>query len=271
MARFYSLDEKRDIQLASLDILRELDRICKANGLRYFITAGTLLGAVRHGGFIPWDDDIDVAMPRRDFNKLSKIAEKELRGGYFYQDTRSEPYYPFLFSKIRKDGEEVYEPVLADFNMHKGRYIDIFPLDKCPRTKLFAKIFFKQVEFVKIAMIAKKSPWYESGYTKKTARAALAVARRLPWFVLRFMRWWTLKFSTLFASKKRLCTVAGTHGYPKETYSAEWFSSAVELSFEGERYPAPSGYRELLSSMYGDYMKLPDEAERHGHFEKSSD
>lgn len=268
MAEFYSLEEKRVIQLEALDILRELDRVCKANGLRYYITAGTLLGAVRHGGFIPWDDDIDVAMPRRDFNKLSKIAARELNSGYFYQDARSEPSYPFLFSKIRKDGDEVHEPILADFNIHKGRYIDIFPLDKCPRTAFFAKLFFKQVEFVKIAMIAKKSKWYKSGYEKKPVLAVLALARRLPWFVLRFIRWSTLKFYTLLASGKKLCTVAGTHGYPKETYFAEWFSQSCELSFEGERFPAPKGYCELLSNMYGDYMTMPDESERGGHFKK---
>ena len=78
MSDYLSPEEKRDLQLAELTVLAELKRLCEKHGLRYFLVAGTLLGAVRHRGFIPWDDDIDVAMPRKDFNKLARIAKKEL-------------------------------------------------------------------------------------------------------------------------------------------------------------------------------------------------
>ena len=90
----------RQIQLASLEALKELKRLCDKHGLKYYLVAGTLLGAVRHRGFIPWDDDVDVAMPRSDYNKLSKIAKKELREGFFYQTERTDKNSPFFFAKL---------------------------------------------------------------------------------------------------------------------------------------------------------------------------
>ena len=118
-------------------------------------------------------------------------------------------------------------------------------------------------------MIGKKNRDYKSGYTKPVAKFFFAIARRLPWFLLRFMRWSTLKLFTLFASRKKLCTVAGAHGYPRESYSAEWFSGSESMLFEGREFPVPRGWRQLLENMYGDYMIPPPEEEKTGHFEKN--
>ena len=138
-----SPDEKKALQLRELEILDFFADVCKRNGLRYFIIAGTLLGAVRHGGFIPWDDDIDVAMPRRDFNKFAKICKKELPDGYFFQSSKTEKEYPFFFAKLRRDGDTVNESILESHDIHKGCYIDVFPLDKCPRSARGRKMLFK--------------------------------------------------------------------------------------------------------------------------------
>ena len=95
--------ELRALQLDEVTVLDELDRICKKHGLRYYLTAGTLLGAVRHGGFIPWDDDIDVAMPREDYDRLYRICKTELRDGFFFQCEKTERLHTFFFAKIRNN------------------------------------------------------------------------------------------------------------------------------------------------------------------------
>lgn len=268
MADFYIDEQKRQIQLTAFHILKVFDLICRKHNLRYYLTAGSLLGAVRHGGFIPWDDDVDVAMPREDFDRFSKIAGLELPEGYFYQDSESEKKYPFYFSKIRKDGEEVYEEILDGVEIHKGRYIDIFPLDKCPDNPRIAKKFFKKIEFLKMAMLEKGSDKFTSGYTRFIPRFGLALSKRLPWGVLRMIRKATVGFYGMFSSGKRLCTVAGTHGYPKESYDSEWFVGEREMLFEGVSFFVPKETEKLLESMYGDYMTPPDESGRKGHFTK---
>ena len=94
----------RDLQLVELEILREFVRVCEAHGLRYYLAYGTLLGAVLHRGFIPWDDDIDVTMPRPDYERFARICASELRPGFTWQSYRTDRHYPFLFGKLLKDG-----------------------------------------------------------------------------------------------------------------------------------------------------------------------
>lgn len=265
-----SNEEKRALQEAELVILDELDRLARKHGLRYFITAGTLLGAVRHKGFIPWDDDIDVVMTTKDYKKLAKLAKTELSEGFFFQDERSEKGYPFFFGKIRKDGTEVREKILDSFDIHKGQYVDIFPLDKCPESPFFAKLLFKLTWFFSSALISKNNPSFVCGYEKPIARVTFNLFRRLPAGLLKALRHGVRNIFSFFSSGKRLATLAGTHGYPRESYESEWFSESVMLEFEGKEYPAPKEWHALLTSMYGDYMTPPRESERAGHFVKEN-
>lgn len=258
--------ELRALQLTELSVLDELDRIAKKHGLRYYLTAGTLLGAVRHGGFIPWDDDIDVAMPREDYDRLAELAKTELCDGFFYQSEKTERLHTFFFAKIRKNGTHVTEALLDGVDIHDGCYVDIFPLDKCPDKPKRAERFFKMIRMLNCAIISKVSRDFKDGYTKRSARLAYRLIRLLPLSLLRHLRHLTRKYYGRFASGNTLATVAGSHGYPRESYSAEWFSDCVPMLFEGKEYPAPKGYRELLTNMYGDYMTPPPKDEQSGHF-----
>jgi len=125
-----SKSELKKIQNTLLEILIEVDRICRKNDIKYFLFAGTLLGAVRHKGFIPWDDDIDIAMPREDYEKFLQIVQKEPYSNYFLQNVITEIEAPFLFSKFRKDDTLLLEKAVMNKNIHHGIFIDIFPLDK---------------------------------------------------------------------------------------------------------------------------------------------
>ncbi len=141
-----SYEEKyRKIQLIELEMLNEVDRICKKHGIRYYLCGGTLLGAVRHSGFIPWDDDLDIFFPRKDYIKFAEIAPKELPDTMFYQDWHNEFDYPYNFAKIRMNGTKFCQNEIQHLNMHQGIFIDIFPLDSVPvnekeRTKYLTKV-----------------------------------------------------------------------------------------------------------------------------------
>lgn len=263
--------ECRELQMQELEILLEFQGLCQRNNLRYFLTAGTLLGAVRHKGFIPWDDDIDIAMPREDYERLAAVCRTELGPQYFFQDYSTEPNFPYYFAKIRKMGTEVYETGLDDIEMHKGIYIDIFPLDICPDRQWKAVVFFKGVELLDCAVLSKVSRQFVCGYRKWYMRAAYCILRYLPKRTLFALREWLRKAVAVGASGERLCTVGGRHGHPRETYRTQWFEHIQELSFEGHAFPAPGGWDELLCNMYGDYMTLPPEEEQERHFEKKEE
>ena len=256
----------RELQLVELEILKEFVRICEKYQLQYYITAGTLLGAVRHKGFIPWDDDIDMVMPRADFDKLAGVCQESLSKDYFYQDWHTERNYPFYFAKIRKNNTEVCEENLIDIQMNKGIYIDIFPLDKCPDGRFSGRIFFKVMELLNCAIMAKVNQRFVCGYAKKYMRFMFNVLKYLPERLIICLRETIRIVIGWVCSGKVLCTVGGVHGYSKETYRQEWFAESVLLDFEGEKYPAPVGWHELLTNMYGDYMQPPDDAEQTGHF-----
>jgi lipopolysaccharide cholinephosphotransferase len=258
----------RQYQTEALSILLEFQRVCEELGLRYYLTAGTLLGAVRHGGFIPWDDDVDVAMPRRDYDRLAALGPQHFRAGYIYQEYRTEGNFPYFFAKLRKQGTRVEEPILRAIEMEQGCYIDIFPLDRCPAGDRLPVLFFKGVELLDCAVLARVSTEFVCGYQKPGMRVLWQGLRRLPNGCLFALRECLRFVMGLAHCSGRLCTVGGNHGYPRETYRSEWFAGTVPVEFEGSVFPAPTGWDALLRNMYGDYMVPPPAGERQGHFIK---
>ena len=127
------MENKNDIkslQLICLEILKEIDRVCKKHNILYWLDSGSMLGAVRHNGFIPWDDDLDIAMFRDDYNRFLEIASKELKENYFLQTHQTDSEYPLFFAKVRRNNTFIDEKRYRRLNIHKGIYVDIFPVDK---------------------------------------------------------------------------------------------------------------------------------------------
>lgn len=122
-------DTLRNLQLAELQILIDFHEFCKQHGLQYYLIGGALLGAIRYQGFIPWDDDIDVAMPRDDYERLQEIWVAESPKGYFLQSGKTDVQFSRCILKIRKDGTHLTERTSRNVPMHDGIYIDIFPID----------------------------------------------------------------------------------------------------------------------------------------------
>ena len=124
-------DSLRRLQLTQLEMLKDIKKVCDKHGIRYFLSSGTLLGAVRHKGFIPWDDDLDLDMFRSDYEKFLNIAQKELGKQYFVQDWDTDNCYGFPFAKVLKEGTMLQEAVTEGTGVRDGIFIDIFPLDFC--------------------------------------------------------------------------------------------------------------------------------------------
>ena len=252
----------KEIQQSELEILIYFRDFCNENGLKYFITAGTLLGAVRHGGFIPWDDDVDAVMPRDDYDRFVKLMRKNRNGKFVFQDGKTDRNYPIYCPKLREKSFIVHEALFGKALKYNGCYIDILPLDRCPEEPQEARTFFDLNVFFTTALVKKMNPEYSVGYTKKSMKRIHAMARLLPRGVIRFLR----DLLRRNVSGEMLCTVDGAHGYPHEVYKREWFSDQVPMEFEGEMFSAPIGWDSLLKNMYGNYMELPDEDKRGGHF-----
>lgn len=257
----------RKLQLTELEILRELDRVCRKHNLRYYIVGGTLIGAVRHKGFIPWDDDIDVSMPRKDFNKLCKIAKEEFSGDYFLQTRKTDKKCYFYYAKLRKSGTYFGEDKFEHTPIHKGIFMDIFPLDHIPECKLLQKLYFRLFSCL-TGFICSKEKTTEFLY--KNMSLPFIVTFRLIQCILPkcfFLGLRNLlgKISNTFSSKKNLASLSGFHGYPMEIAPEKWWGDGCDIEFEGLAVRAPSEYKTLLSHMFGDFMELPPEEERINH------
>ena len=120
----------KKLHIVEVEILDEIDRVCKKNNIEYFLIGGTLLGAIRHKGFIPWDDDLDVGMTRENYEKFINIAPNELDSKYYLDNFKTNTNCHLPFSKIRKNNTTMDEEATKNFNNHKGIFVDIFPFDK---------------------------------------------------------------------------------------------------------------------------------------------
>lgn len=249
-----TLDKLHSIEL---EILIEVDRICKKHGIKYFLDSGSALGAIRHKGFIPWDDDIDIAMLREDYDNFCMIAPYELRDCFFFQSIESDLHYNKFHVKVRKNDTKYVESRIAGREMHQGVFIDIVAFDKVP--KHFFRITNAFVFFMRRAV----SYDHEKEFLPRNCFKSIIskiIAGKNP--LLRYH-----KVCTMFEKlKKNYMYMAFEYPvYQHFVFPSRVFSGTKEVEFEGHYFPIVSGYDEYLSIMYGDYMQLPPEEKRVTH------
>lgn len=244
----------KEHQAVLLELLVEFDRVCKKHNIHYMLFAGSALGAVRHHGFIPWDDDLDVALLREDYDRLMSLNQSEWNNSYYLQKEFSQ-HWPLHFSKLRKNNTtclEKFHP--KDNQIHQGIYIDVFPIDNASDNKFIRKLQFYSARIV----IAKTK--YKQGYeTNSIAKKVfMQVCRLLP--LKPFHKLATLKGK----SNTRMVHsfFGGSIRYEKGFLERIWFTETTETKFETIKVPISSHFNELLSKQYGDYMTLPPENER---------
>ncbi|MBQ7088695.1 MAG: LicD family protein [Clostridia bacterium] len=241
-------------QAALLRLLQELDRVCKALDIPYVLYAGTLLGAVRHQGFIPWDDDLDVLMLREDYDRFLAEAPAVLDTEIFYLQKEFSEHWPLFFSKLRLNGTTCLEKIHPkDPHMHQGIYIDIFPCDNARKTEWGRRMQFAASKVVIAKALDRRG--YDTDSTAK--KAIIALCRLLP--QKPFLHW-VRRGNADGATAHTF--LAGARSYGKNVIPRRFLTQRCEVTFEGGSYPAPADYDTCLRMLYGDYMTLPPPEER---------
>ena len=258
------------LQEIELENLRMLMEICEKNHLRYYLIGGSLLGAMRHGGFIPWDDDIDVGLPRPDYNRFVQIAKDYLPAHMDIKTMTSDPNYKCYFTRLINNKKKIYWDH-GQYTAVIGVWMDVFPLDGLPENPLLRKM---QVFRVKLAKALYKFTQIDYVSTNRTNRP---LSERV---LIRFAQ--LTRIGRLMNADRRLQKLdRALQRYDYDTSAYAWnFSGCygqreivphIQLGgsrtaeFEGMQVSIPEAAEAYLTSIYGDYMKLPPEDQRRSH------
>ena len=235
-------------------LLQEFDRVCKELDIPYILFAGTLLGAARHQGFIPWDDDLDILMPRESYERFMTQAPAVLDEEKFFLQQEFTDHWPMFFSKLRLNGTtclEKYHP--KDPQIHQGVYMDIFPCDNA-----FASGFGRMVQFACSKVVIAKSLDAEGYYTKSVKKKlVMALCRLLP----------RKPFYRVVKGPRKNgafvhCFLGGASKLQRSVFRSTIWAQRISLPFCGGTYAAPAEYDAVLRTLYGDYRTLPPVEER---------
>lgn len=252
-------EKLRDLQLAQIEILKEIDSVCKKNSLKYSLYAGTLLGAVRHKGFIPWDDDLDICMPREDYDKFLEVWKDEEHPGFLIQNKENMRRFSQSFTKIRKDHTTFWQKGEPNDQYHLGIFVDIFPIDRIPNGWFRRKIF--QLECVLYQIYTREyAPIYGKKMEKRITKLLLFL---IPKWIRPTVRKKLLNKITKWNDDESLNTIAteimSTIKMPLPTRMLDEY---VYMDFDGQKFMCFKMWDEYLSLKYHDYMQLPPEEER---------
>lgn len=241
------------IHKVELDMFKEFIQVCEKLNLRYYCIGGTALGAVRHEGFIPWDDDIDVGMPLSDYHKFLKEGQQYLSDNLFIQCHETEPNMPWYFSKIRNTSTTFVEEYVKDYPINHGVYIDIFPLDGFPEET--EKRIKMQKKYAKMHNIfCHKTFGFSYGSTLRSMYYRLhGIA-----YPKKNLKEKIIKLSEQYDydNSNYVGPLFGFHGI-KEIFPKEVFGKGKRMKFEDIEVLIPEQYDIYLTQMYGNYMEFP--------------
>ena len=245
------------LRVVEIEILDKFVEVCLKNNIHYSLAYGTLIGAVRHHGFIPWDDDIDILMLRKDYERFIEAWYNENITDYYIQNYKTDITYTNNFMKIRKDHTTFIEEK-SDRNNKKNRgiFIDIFPLDVVPKGKI------KRVYHFIICAI---NLLYSRGYTSKSSKLLMIIERALlmlPNSAKVKIRLWTEEQKQKWNGLRGELCNSSTIEESKIFFPEDMMDDFTLLDFNGKKYSSMKKYDEFLCQFYGDYMKLPPVEQR---------
>lgn len=256
----YSMVSLKEIQAFELQMLKDVVKVCEKYNITYFLVAGNLLGAVRHGGFIPWDDDVDIDMPLKDYKRFLKVAQKEFGDKYFVQNYKTEKNYGEMWTQIRANNTTSMPIELINYDINFGMCLDIFPIIGIPSDDKKAK---KQKKALALNRLLLHDTY---------AKAVNETINKKEKLIYKFPR-----------SLRRLFCKINEHNYminPEESdkWIELWFSidnslaqpkelleKVTMIKFENDDFNTFQDYDLYLTNLYGDYMTPPPENERGGH------
>lgn len=261
MYREYDNKTLKKLHVTLVEILDEFVRICNKHHLRYSLMAGTMLGAVRHSGFIPWDDDVDVAMLREDYEKFLKIAPDELDKKYYLDCFEHNHKYHLGFAKLKKNGTIFDEESSHHMDNHKGIFVDIFPVDNVYENTKKSYFFAVMIRTIVQTIYVKQKVSKLKDCRHKILSAIL----------------YLFPHTFLMKLEKKLCTInkdnnskyvacfLGIYPFKKELMPRAEYLPMKEIVFENKKYSVLKNTDLYLSNLYGDYMKLPPKEKRVNH------
>ena len=257
----YDEDTLRKIQMVELELLEEADRICRKNHIHYNIIAGTLLGAVRHGGFIPWDDDADIAMLRSEYDRFVEACARDLDHSRFYfQDHRTTPGYRWGYGKLRRKDTLFLREHQEHMPYEQGIFLDVFPLDAVHNNYLlrcvdqFRCFCLRKALYARVGKTADRNRFKRGIYRMLDRIPEDALKRRLDRMILHAPEHSDYVRILMFPTPNR------TYAYRRK-----WYEASRDTMFEGRVFPGIAEYDEYLRFKYGDYRVLPPEEERKVH------
>ncbi len=250
-----------DIKQIEFDILKEFKRFCNKEGISYFLCNGTLLGAIKYNGFIPWDDDVDVFVPREDYDRLIKTYQDSNKYRLF--SVERNPKYRFTFAKLC-DMTTVKDEENIDNGVQLGLDIDIFPLDSCTMHICKPRILKRIKMYQKGCVLSKFKTSKEKSFFK---RCIIECCRKYGFNRFHNKLVKLIRKESTIGSTHKGCLLWPIYG-EREIIDAEVFSDVIEAKFEGEKFFAPIGYDTYLRSLYGDYEQDPplDKQKTHHNF-----
>ncbi len=273
----YDDETLRRLQLAELDILVAIDAVCREHGITYFIDSGTALGARRHAGFIPWDDDIDIAMPRDDYERFLGIAQEALGDAYVVANPEGDDRMAGLFAKVWKRGTKFFTDETIEAGIDQGIFVDVFPYDrvssdpKQAKRQLSSCLLWQSVSYL-----------HHSKAINVPHKGALGAVEKIGCRAVHVVAHGALSPKKIRERFTRAATAARDDAQARElacmnyvnsgSYPVEVLLPPAPVYFEGHEFPAPANLDAYLELLYGeDWSELPPESDRRNHAPRELD
>lgn len=252
-------EDLRKLQSTMLEMLKLVDKICREHDIQYSLCSGTLLGAVRHKGFIPWDDDLDIRMTRENYDRFLSVWNTIKPDGYFLQNKENSPKFSHTFTKIRKNHTTFVQIDLEEGLYHNGIFVDVFPLDRIPNGK-FQKAVFR-FRWLKYLIYTRENFHLE---TNSFIKAFISFTMKITRFQQR------MKYREKFVDRLRKidqdtslnCIGVEMPSMLKIEFPSDVPSEYIDLTFEDGMFMCFKNWDAYLKALYGDYMLLPPKENR---------
>ena len=257
------VDSTKELQLMALNILEKVSIFCRENNIQFFLAYGTLIGAIRHHGYIPWDDDIDIWMPREEFDRFIKIFPAWAKNNELYLTAPSiTNHYNKVHAQVCMEKTKKIEKGVNDYK--SGMFIDIFPFEGSPNNRLIRELHMTRLQLYKIlSSITTIDESFFNGYKKVFLIIRFLFLKIDPQkFCIKYEK--IARRYKVGDSDNVIFSLAYKHGRGG-CIKANLFSKAVNMPFEDKKFPVPIGYDEILRFIYNDYMKMPPEDKRKGY------
>lgn len=265
--KYYTKDQLHTLQRIEIESLKTFISVCKELNLEYVVYGGTLLGVEKYKGMIPWDDDIDVALPRESYERFLKEAPNVLPNEYFIQSPYNCKTTPFAYTKLRRRGTKYIEYEYRNIEMESGIYIDIYPIDKIPDNEKLRKKQFKKVRKWIFIYVCRQAPLYDS----KAHNIIGKIKNIGKWVVCHCLKFFPQKYCVTKidyhmkrynSSNSKRYAALNSPNYNNIYMKLYPFQKGM---FEGIQVFIPGDHRRHLKMRYGDYSKLPPKNKRFGH------